>query len=91
MKEAIREEEGIDTDQRQHRTQGVTDKLQVRNFNGYIVDQVLGVRYDVTWYTEDGGPLRSWLSRAEVEEYAAWSLLQFDSRQADFESHQLGM
>ena len=89
MKEAIREEEGIDMGQRQHRTQGVTDKLQIRNFNGYIVDPTLGVRYDVTWYTEDGGSLRSWLSRAEVEEYAAWSLLQFDNRQTDFENQPL--
>ena len=37
----------------------------------------------------DAGDAGGSCRRAEVEEYAAWSLLQFDNRQTDFESQQL--
>ena len=40
-------------------------------------------------YTDDGALLSSWLSRAEVEKYAAWSLLQFENEQAEFERQPL--
>ena len=83
-----REEEKPDLGKRQHHTKGVTDKVQVRNLDGYVVDPIMGVRYSVAWYMDDGRLLSGWWSRADVEKYAAWSLLRFENHQVNFESQQ---